>query len=118
MTPGPVQLRVEWTVWPQQAVAVGAAAHTVISASRYESGCVACTLVTDMGERVTMRILEAWDSEVSLRRHLRSPVFEALTGLLESSSSEPVVEVTLPDSRRGLDYVREVQHPPNASTRD
>ena len=105
----PTQLRVEWSVLPQQVRSVGAAVHAVMSESRREDGCLNCSLATEMGEAVTLRLVEVWDSEESLRRHVRSSRFETLAGLVESALAPPRIEFVLPWGTRGLEYAYAVR---------
>jgi quinol monooxygenase YgiN len=109
MAPGQVQLRAEWSVLPQQINAVSAAVHAVLAATRREPGCLTCSLATDMGEYATLRLVESWDSEDSLRRHVRSPRFEALAGVMESAFAPPHVEFVLPGGTRGIEYARSIR---------
>ena len=109
MSEGSVEVRVEWSVLPPQVDAVGTVLHALLSATRGEPGCQTCTLATDMGTLVTMRLREVWDSEDALRQHLRSSRFEALAGLLESALTQPRVEFVLPTGTRGFDYARGVR---------
>lgn len=109
MPPVPVELRVEWSVLPQQASAVGVAVQSVVNADRREQGCLTCSLATELGEHATLRLREVWDSEASLRRHVRSQRFETLAGLLEMAIEPPRVEIALEGRIRGLDYVGEVR---------
>jgi quinol monooxygenase YgiN len=115
MTAGCVELRVEWSVLPPQANAVGTALHAVLADTRREPGCLNCSLATDMGEYITLRIVEAWDSEDSLRRHVRSARFEALAGVMESAFAPPRVEFVLPTGTRGLEYAQDVRRSPGAA---
>lgn len=109
MAPAAVRLRLQWSVLPQQVVAVCTAAHGAMSASRREPGCVICSLATEMGERVTITLVEEWDSQESLRRHVRSPHFETLAGLLESAAGVPSVEFTLGNGTRGFPHAGQVR---------
>jgi quinol monooxygenase YgiN len=106
MSEGSVEVRVEWSVLPPQVDAIGAVLHALLSATRDEPGCRTCTLATDMGTLVTMRLREVWDSEEALRQYLQSPRFEALTSLLESAITQPRVEFVLPTGTRGVEYAR------------
>jgi hypothetical protein len=63
-----------------------------------------------MGDHVTLRLREAWDSEASLRRHVCSSRFETLAGLLETALEPPRIEFALEGRTRGMDYVGEVRH--------
>ena len=109
MPPMPVELRVEWNVLPQQASAVGVAVQSVVNASRRERGCLTCSLATEMGDPVTLRLREVWDSEPSLRRHVQSRRFATLAGLLETAIEPPRFEVAVDGRVRGFDYVGEVR---------
>jgi quinol monooxygenase YgiN len=109
MTDGQAQLRAEWSVLPQQVSAVSAAVHAVLAETRGEPGCLKCSLSTEMGEFATLRLSESWDSEASLRRHVRSPLFEALAGVMESAFAPPHVEFVLPGGTRGIEYARSVR---------
>ena len=62
-----------------------------------------------MGQRATITLVEEWDSQESLRRHARSPHFEALAGLLESATVEPSVEFTLGNGLRRFAHAKEVR---------
>ena len=105
----PVELRVEWNVLPQQASAVGVAVQSVVNASRRERGCLTCSLATELGDPVTLRLREVWDSEPSLRRHVQSRRFSTLAGLLETAIEPPRFEVAVDGRVRGFDYVGEVR---------
>ncbi|AMY08994.1 Antibiotic biosynthesis monooxygenase [Luteitalea pratensis] len=109
MSEASVEVRVEWSVLPPQVDAVGGVLHALLSATRGEPGCRTCTLATDMGTLVTLRLREVWDSEDALRQHLRSPRFEALASLLESAITQPRVEFVLPTGTRGFEYARGVR---------
>jgi quinol monooxygenase YgiN len=104
-----VEVRVEWSVLPPQVDAVGTVLHALLAAIRGEPGCRVCTLGTDMGTLVTLRLREVWESEDALRQHLRSPRFETLASLLESGITQARVEFILPTGTRGFEYARGVR---------
>ena len=114
MPPMPVELRVEWNVRPQQASAVGIAVQSVVNASRRERGCLTCSLATELGDPVTLRLREVWDSELSLRRHVQSRRFATLAGLLETAIEAPRFEVAVDGRVRGFDYVGEARQDTDA----
>jgi len=102
-------MTVEWTVRPEQFRSVATALHSVMMATRAEPGCLNCSLATELGKRVTIQFVEAWESEESLKRHVRSDRFVTLAGLMESSTEAPRVDFALPSGPRGLDYASEVR---------
>jgi len=109
MSSPPVRMTVEWTVRPEQFRSVATALHSVMMATRAEPGCLNCSLATELGKRVTIQFVEAWESEESLKRHVRSDRFVTLAGLMESATEAPRVEFALPSGPRGLDYASEVR---------
>ena len=122
MTEGSVEVRVEWSVLPPQVDAVGTVLHALLSATRARAGLSHVYARHRHGDAVTLRLGRSWDSEDALRRHLRSPRFEALAGLLESAITQPRVEFVLPTGTRGLEYARGVRdaiggHPMNMAAR-
>jgi quinol monooxygenase YgiN len=98
-----VQMRIWWDVRPEQANAVTAAVQRVMTAPRREAGCLTCSLVTEMTDRVSLTLAEEWDSEGTLRRHVRSARFGTVAGLMESALAPPRIEFALPGGTRGLD---------------
>jgi len=68
--------------------------------TRFQPGCLECAVGARAGDRVTVRFDEDWDSEESLRRHVRSRSVTALAGLLESALNPP--RIALPASRTGI----------------
>ena len=109
MSSPPVRMTVEWTVRPEQFRSVATALHSIMMATRAEPGCLNCSLATDLGKRVTVQFVEAWESEESLKRHVRSDRFVTLAGLMESATEAPRVEFALTGGPRGLDYASEVR---------
>jgi len=62
-----------------------------------------------MGPLVLIQYSETWKTETDLRRQVRSNRFSALAELIEHATEHPVIEFTLPDGRRGLEYAEEVR---------
>jgi len=114
MSADPVRMTVEWTVRPEQFRAVATALQTVMVATRAEPGCLNCSLATELGRRVTVRFVEAWESEDSLKRHVRSDTFVTIAGLMESATEAPRMEFQLQGGTRGLDYAQEVRRQTSA----
>lgn len=109
MSPHPVRLTVELSVRPEEFRSIASALQTVMVATRGEPGCLACSLSTELGRRVTVVLSETWESEEQLKRHVQSNRFVTLAGLMESATEAPRVEFALPGGTRGLDYAGEVR---------
>ena len=109
MASSPVRFTLQWNVRPEQGGVVTSALQSVLVAARREPGCLTCSLATELGEWVTLRFEETWETEESMRRYVRSPRFVALASLMESATEPPRVEFSLQGGIRGLDYAAEVR---------
>ena len=109
MTHGPAHMELEWRVLSAQARSIAAALQGVMLATRQEAGCVGCVVCTSARDLVTVRYVEDWDCEESLRRQVRSERFRTLAMLVESAIAPPRVEFVLPDGTHGMEYAEKVR---------
>jgi len=62
-----------------------------------------------MDALVVIHYLETWKTEADLRRQLRSDRFASLAELIEHATERPLIEFSLPDGLRGIEYAEEVR---------
>src|SRR5262245_36481745 len=74
----------------------------ITSATRFETGCLGCTVWTESGSRVHYR--EDWATEADMRRRVRSPAFTSLLAVMETACEPPDVRFESLEGTRGLDY--------------
>jgi quinol monooxygenase YgiN len=116
MGSAPVGLTARWNVPPGQTNAIASALQTLMLATRHEHGCVACLLETEVGERITLRYEELWQTEEDLQRRIQSERFAQIAGLVEYATEQPCIEFTLASGTRGLDYADEILRAKERST--
>jgi len=95
----PVRMTVEWTVRPEQ-FRPSRRHCTRHDGHPRRARMHQCSLATELDQKVTLHFAEAWDSEESLKRHVRSDRFVTLAGLMESATEAPRVEFALPTRPR------------------
>jgi quinol monooxygenase YgiN len=105
----PVCMTVKWRVPPGEAQSITATLQSLMLKTRAAPGSAGCSLSTEMGAQVVIKYVENWTNETDLRRQVRSDRFSALAELIERATETPVIEFTLPDGPRGLDYAEEVR---------
>jgi quinol monooxygenase YgiN len=79
----------------------------VISETRLQPGCLACSAWSDPD--LTVHFVESWNSEVDLQQHVLSSPFTSLLAIVESLRTPPDVQFDFVSVSRGLDYVAEVR---------
>ena len=84
----------------------------LIRETRFQSGCLGCTVWTDQDS--TVHYLEEWASEADMRRRVQSDAFTSLLAVMETAQQAPDVRFDFVASTRGLDYVAEVRDRPTS----
>lgn len=107
--PTSVRMTVEWIAPAAQARSIAIALHSLSADLRATSGCLRCSVSTDLANRGALRYSEEWASEDELRSRIASDAFVKLAALFEATVLAPRLEFTLPDGARGLDFVEEVR---------
>jgi len=108
MTALHVRMTIQWLVPVGKTRSMTEALHLLMTSTRAEPGCVACSVSADIATKGVIRYSEEWETEDSLQRQFQTDRFKSLIALMEDASEAPVVEFTLPGGNRGLEYVEEV----------
>jgi quinol monooxygenase YgiN len=102
-------MTVELRVPVGQTRSITMALHSLASEIRTLSGCVNCSVSSDIGARGTVRYVEEWQNEDDLRHRLQADTFAELVSLMENATQPPRIEFELARGRRGFDYLDEVR---------
>jgi quinol monooxygenase YgiN len=106
-----VRMTIEWFVPLGQTRPITNALQSLAAETRPTRGCIGCSVMTDIGNRGTVRYTEEWLTEDDLRDRVRSDEFCRLVSLIEDAMQPPHVEFMLATQTRGLDFVQEVRAP-------
>jgi quinol monooxygenase YgiN len=102
------RMTIQWLVPVGKTRSMTEALHVLMSMTRTEPGCLACSVSADVADKGVIRYSEEWQSEEALKRQFVSDRFRSLVALMEDASEAPVVEFILPGGNRGFEYVEEV----------
>jgi quinol monooxygenase YgiN len=108
MTAPHVSMMIQWLVPVGKARSMTEALHLVMSMTRAEPGCVACSVSANIADKGLIRYTEEWQTEEALQRQFQTDRFRSLVTLVEEATEPPVVEFLLPGGSRGLEYVDDV----------
>jgi quinol monooxygenase YgiN len=107
-------MTLKWRVIPAQAAAITSALQTMLIRTRGELGCLGCSLTTEIGSQVDIRLVADWANEDDLQRQIRSKDFSKLAELMESGTEPPTIEFALPSGIHGMGYAERVRRQANA----
>jgi quinol monooxygenase YgiN len=108
MTALHVRMNIQWLVPVGKTRSMTEALHLLMSSTRAEPGCLACSVAADVADKGVIRYSEEWASEEALQRQFTTDRFKSLIALVENATETPIVEFLLPTGTRGLEYVEEV----------
>ncbi|ESQ16714.1 MAG: antibiotic biosynthesis monooxygenase [Thiohalocapsa sp. PB-PSB1] len=79
----------------------------LIEPTRVLSGCNCCDLFQDAQDPNRIALLERWEDEAALNRHLRSRPFRAILAVVDLSVEPPDIQFDWVAQGRGLDYIEQ-----------
>ena len=68
-------------------------------------GCVGVRLMQDVDNRNAITVSEEWETEVDLRRHVRSDDFRKLLAVIDMSMTAPEVRFQTMSGTQGMDWI-------------
>jgi len=83
------------------------ALHRLLGRTRVLPGCARCELLLDAEDFNRITLLERWEDEESLVRHITSREFKAVLAVVDISIVQPEVRFNWIASSRGLEFIRE-----------
>ena len=81
---------------------------------RVAPGCLRCQLYTDFDDPNGFMLVEEWDSQAMLDRHLRSDACKTLLAAIELSTQPPVIRFDHVAQRAGIEVMERARRPTNS----
>lgn len=86
----------------------------LIAWTRVQPGCRACHLLTDIEDPRGIVLLEEWDTQEHLDRHLRSEDYRRVLAAIELSQEAPQIHFDTVATRGGIEVVEAARTPRTA----
>ncbi len=77
----------------------------LVAWNRVQPGCRACHLLTDIEDSRALVLLEEWDTQEHLDRHLRSEDYRRVLAAIELSEEAPQIYFDTVATRAGIEVV-------------
>jgi len=78
---------------------------SLLAPTRVQPGCISCRLYGDIEEPKAIRLVEEWQSQADLERHLRSEDFRLVLAAIELSAGKPELHFDTVSARAGLEVI-------------
>jgi quinol monooxygenase YgiN len=83
----------------------------LIAWTRVQPGCRACHLLTDIEDPRRIVLLEEWDTQEQLDRHLRCEDYRRVLAAIELSQEAPQIHFDTVATRAGIEVVEAARTP-------
>ena len=80
-----------------------------------QQGCAACHIYEEQGDDPAIVLVERWESEEALEKHVRSEAYRRILGALELSDSAPEVSFDYVSETEGMGLIERVRSPDHKS---
>ena len=75
-----------------------------------QPGCAGCTIYEEQGPERAVVLVESWESDDALERHLRSEAYRLILGAIELSGGPPEVCFDSVSATGGMDLIERARH--------
>jgi quinol monooxygenase YgiN len=86
-----------------------------------QPGCAACHIYEEQGPEPAVVLIESWETQEALERHLRSEAYRLILGAIELSDGQPDIRFDHVSASEGLELIQRMRNPggatPGSSTR-
>ncbi len=77
----------------------------LLEPTRVVPGCIGCRLYTDFEDSSAFTLVEEWESQVELDRHLTSSAYKTLVAAIELSAKPPAIRFDSVAERAGIEVI-------------
>ena len=71
-----------------------------------QPGCAACHIYEEQGPEQAVVLIESWETQEALERHLRSEAYRLILGAIELSDGQPEVRFDHVSATEGMELIR------------
>lgn len=95
-------------VVPQKRWDVLKTIHTIIGPTRVQSGCLHCGFYSNTQNDDELILLEKWESEEAMEKHIRSNDFRKIIAAMETVIEPPEITFFTVASTEGIELVERI----------
>ena len=82
--------------------------HTIIGPTMVQSGCLHCGFYSSTQNDDELILLEKWESQLQLERHIRSDEFRKIISAMETVIEPPEISFNNVASTEGMEFVERI----------
>jgi quinol monooxygenase YgiN len=75
-----------------------------------QTGCISCRLYQEVGDPDTVLLMEEWESQKALERHIKSDQYRIILSLMDLSEKYPEVKLNTISKTEGLEAIEKVRN--------
>ncbi|MBW1749091.1 MAG: antibiotic biosynthesis monooxygenase [Deltaproteobacteria bacterium] len=96
-------------VTPQERMNVLSLIHSMVGPTSVKTGCLFCGFFSSTQNDDELILLEKWESEAELERHIRSDDFQKVLAAVDIAKMLPEISFNKVSSTEGMDFVEKIR---------
>ena len=82
---------------------------SVLGPTRVLRGCLSCRLYQDLENRNVLTLIEEWESQEALDRHVRSDHYRKILAVMDLASEPPEIQFRSVASMAGMERIEQLR---------
>ena len=79
--------------------------NSLLGPTRVQPGCVNCRIYSEIDDKSALILLEEWNSQADLDRHLRSDHYRKVLALMDMSNTQPEIKFNTISDTKGIEAI-------------
>lgn len=80
--------------------------RSVLGPTEVQPGCISCRVLQDADDPNALTLIEEWESQTDLDRHLRSCEYDRILAVMDMACEPPEMKLSTASNTSGIEAVR------------
>lgn len=81
----------------------------LVGPTSVEAGCIRFSFYEDLSNKNTFLLMEEWESQEDLDRHIRSEDFRKILAVMDTASEQPEIKFVKVSNTAGMELIKELR---------
>jgi quinol monooxygenase YgiN len=79
--------------------------NSLLGPTRVQPGCISCRIYSEVEDNNVLILLEEWDSQADVDRHLRSDHYKKVLAVMDMSNIQPEIKFNTISNTKGMEAI-------------
>ena len=79
--------------------------NSLLGPTRAQPGCISCHIYSEVDDQNALILLEEWNSQADVDRHLRSNHYKKVLAIMDMSNTQPEIKFNTISDTKGMEAI-------------